>query len=167
MRSILIPGVIAGVVLGLAFVVLNALGTGLSYGAQEIAGLVLMLVAAAAAQVVALRARPLGADAGFPARYFAAMLAALATAVIYGAIAWLYFAVLDRDYLARFYQGYLERARELALAEGGSEQLVADAERMKDFILDPVSQALVQFGTVLMIGLLTGVVVAALVRPRR
>ena len=165
-HAIALPGVVAGVMLGLVFMALNTFGSNLSYGMQEVLGLGAMAVAVAFAGVRAVHRLPADAFTGFPARYFTAMLTSAITAIVHGVIAWLYFAVIDPRYLERFYAQYLERARDLAADASGNEQLVASAGKMKDFILDPFSQAMVQFGTVLMLGVLVSVVVAALVKPR-
>lgn len=164
-QAILVPGVIAGIVLGLVYMGISLLGAGMSYGAQESLGLLAIAVAAAAAQIVAIQRHPLGSQANYPARYFAGMLAGAVTALVYGLITWLYFAVINPQHLERFYDAYLERARTNAATEAEREQMITAAERMRDFIMDPFSQAMVQFGTVLMIALLVGILTAAFARP--
>lgn len=161
MRVILVPGAVAGIALGVAFMLINTGSEALSYGVREMLGLAAMLVAVFAAQLVVLRRHPLGGEAGFSARYFTAMLTGLVVAVAYGIFAWLSFAVIDPEYLSRFYAEYLERAR-----AAGDAQLLANAERMKPFILNPLSQAMVQFGTTLFFAVLAALAAAALVKPR-
>lgn len=161
MQIILIPGVIAGIALGIAFMLINGAGESLSYGVRELLGLAAMLAAVMAAEAVALRRHPLGREATFGARYFTAMFAGMVVAVTYGIVAWIGFAVIDPDYLARFYAEYVERARAT-----GNPELVAGAEQMKPFILDPLSQAMVQFGTTLLFAVLGALATAALVRPK-
>lgn len=166
MRFILVPGALAGVALGLTLMALTTFGRTLDYMTQELLGLALMVSAAAVAQCLTIQRHPLGPGAAFPARYFAAMLATAAVALVSSVIAWLHFAVLDPGYLDHFYARYVERVQAAATTPQESAQMLAAAERMKGFILDPFSQAMVQFGTVLMTGLLAGVPVTALVRPR-
>lgn len=166
MRFMLVPGALAGVVLGLALLALHTFGRTVDYVTQEILSLALMLVAVSLAQRLAVRRHPLGPGANFPARYFATMLTAAAVALVSGVIAWLHFVLLDPGYLEHFYQQYLERAQAAATTPEDAAQMRAAAGRMKGFITDPFSQAMVQFGTVLMAGLLAGVPVAALVRSR-
>lgn len=160
MQFILVPGIVAGVALGIAFAALNGTADALAYSTREILGLLAMLLGVAVAQAVALRRHPLGREAAFAARYFTAMLAGLVVSVSYGVSAWLYFAVIEPDYLAAFYAEYLARARAT-----GDPAFVENAERMKSFVLDPLSQAMVQFGTTLLISVLAALGTAWLVRP--
>lgn len=158
-RSFLVPGAIAGFLLGLATLGLGK--AGLDYATREILVLAAMALAAAVAQFAALRnARgELPLDA-FPPRYFLAMLAGAVTAAAYGLAAWLHYAVIDTTFLARVYAEYLERAQGAAASAEERQQLVEAAERMKEFVMDPFAQAMVQFGTLLMIALLTGLAVS-------
>jgi len=166
MQGVLLPGAMAGFVLGVAFIVLHTAGDALSYGTQEILGIAAIVVAICAAQVFVVSRQPATIAKEFLPRYFAAVLSAVAAAVVYGITTWLHFTVIDTNYLSRFYAQYLERVRAKATTPEESEQLIVAAERMKDFVMDPLSQAMVQFGTVLMLGLLTGVIVTALMKPK-
>lgn len=165
MNSVLLPGALAGLAIGVVFALLNSAGTELSYDTQEIVTIAAIVVAVFAAQVFAVFRQPATAVQAFLPRYFAAVMTGVSAAITYGAIAWLYFAFIDPDYLRRFYARYVERARDLASSPAEQEQLVAAAEKMKDFVMDPFSQAMVQFGTVLMLGLLTGLIVSVVTRP--
>lgn len=162
----LIPGVIAGFLLGLVSILL-AKGN-LGYGAHEFIGLLAMTVAAAAAQFTTLRGARKNSPqlAAFAPRYFLAMLTGAVTSITFGLVSWLHYAVIDREFLARFYLQYTERAKEAASSPEEAQQLLAAAEQMKDFITDPFSQAMVQFGSALMISLVTGLLVTALIKPR-
>lgn len=166
MNTVLLPGALAGVAIGLAFALLSSFGTTLSYDTHEIVTIATIIVAVFIAQVFAVTGQPAAAVQAFLPRYFAAVMASVSAAMVYGVIAWLYFAFIDTGYLGRFYEQYVERARALATSPAEHEQLVAAAEEMKDFVMDPFSQAMVQFGTVLMLGLLTGVIVSIVARPK-
>ncbi|HEX6930251.1 MAG TPA: DUF4199 family protein [Gammaproteobacteria bacterium] len=165
-RTFLVPGIVAGILLGIASVLLAKANLG--YGTTEIIGLAVMAFAAGAAQIATSRyARGnIPQLAAFLPRYFLAMLAGAVTALAYGLTSWLHYAVIDREYLERFYLQYVERARAAAASPEEARKLLAAAGRMKEFITDPFSQAMVQFGTVLMIALLTGLIVAGFARPR-
>lgn len=165
MNSVLLPGALAGLAIGVVFALLNSAGTELSYDTQEIVTIAAIVVAVFAAQVCAVFRQPATAVQAFLPRYFAAVMTGVSAAMTYGIIAWLYFAFIDPDHLHRFYAQYVERARDLASSPAEQEQLVAAAEKMKDFVMDPFSQAMVQFGTVLMLGLLTGLIVSVVTRP--
>lgn len=166
MNTVLLPGVLAGVAIGLVFALLNSIGADLAYDTHEIVTIAAIVVAIFIAQVFAVIAQPAPTVQAFLPRYFAAVLASVSAAIVYGVIAWIYFALIDTTYLGRFYEQYVERARELATSPAEREQLVAAAEKMKDFVMDPFSQAMVQFGTVLMLGLLTGLIVSVVARPK-
>src|SRR5690606_19919296 len=140
----------AGVALGLALFVLQTTGRTLDYFTQEMLGLALMVVAISMAQCLTVRRHPFGPRATFPARYFAAMFTAATAALVGGIIAWLHYAVLDPGYLEHFYQQYLDRAQAAAATPEDVTQMREAAERMKHFITDPLSRAMVQFGTLLM-----------------
>lgn len=166
-RAFLVPGIVAGLLLGLVFILLAR--APLNYGVQEILGLAAMAVATAAAQFVAMRGAHRNNTqllAAFAPRYFLAMLTGAATAFVSGLVAWLHYALIDREYLERFYLEYVERARTAAASPEEAKQLLAAAGQMKEFVTDPFSQAMVQFGTVLMVSLLTGLIVTVLSKPR-
>lgn len=166
MNTVLLPGALAGVVIGIVFVLLNSAGTDFSYDTQEMVTIAAIVMAVFIAQVFALVRQPASAVQAFLPRYFAAVITGVSAAIVYGAFAWIYFAFIDTGYLGRFYAQYVERARALAASPAEREQLVAAAEKMKDFVMDPFSQAMVQFGTVLMLGLLTGLIVSVVTRPK-
>lgn len=163
--AILVPGIIAGVLLGLAFMALSTLSDDLGYTTQEVLGLVAIALAVIGAQVAAIRRHPLGADIPYLVRYFAGMLAGVVVAVVYAILVWIYVALINPRYLEEFYTRYVERATEGVQTAAERNELIVAAERMRDFILDPLSQSLVQFGTVLVIALLTGLLVAVFVNP--
>ncbi|HEX7046583.1 MAG TPA: DUF4199 domain-containing protein [Gammaproteobacteria bacterium] len=164
--TFLVPGVVAGLLLGLVSILLSK--GNLGYGTHEIIGLLAMAIATASAQLTALRGARNNSPqiVAFAPRYFLAMLTGAVTSITFGLVSWLHYAVIDREFLARFYLQYTERAKAAAASPEEAQQLLAAAEQMKDFITDPFSQAMVQFGTALMISLLTGLLVTALMRPR-
>lgn len=164
MKMALLPGVIAG--LFIAVLVALQQAQSFSYGLQELLGLSAMALGAGIAQWLALRAGAAPPSPAFAARYFTVMITGAATAVSFGLASWLDFAIIEPDHLQNFYAQYLERASAQATTETERAEFIAAAERMKDFILDPLSQATVQFGTLLMISLLTGLVVAAIAAHR-
>ncbi|MBW3567759.1 MAG: DUF4199 family protein [Proteobacteria bacterium] len=164
MRTILLPGLIAGLILGLLFIALNTLGPSLSYTVREVTSIIAMLLALFVAQWTAIARQPAALSGAFLPRYFTAVLCGVATATVYGLMTYLHFRVIDPQYLARFHEQYIERVRGQATTAEESEQLIAAAREMEEFVMNPLSQALVQFGTVLMLGLLAGVLVALLVR---
>lgn len=164
MRNVVFPGLVAGLLLGLLFMALNTLVPSLSYTAQEVTQIVAMLLALFVAQWIAVARQPSALSDAFLPRYFTAVLCGVATAAVYGFMTYLHFRVIDPQYLARFHEEYLERVRVQATTVEESEQLIAAVDEMKGFVMDPLSQALVQFGTVLMLGLLAGVLVALFIR---
>lgn len=164
-HAIVYPGVFAGFLLGLAFILLAAFAGELGYGLQETLGLLSIAIAVGAAQWVAIRRHPIGPAAAFPARYFAAMLTGAVVSLVYAALAWFYFAVLNPAYLGEFYIRYIERAERQAETVEQRERLLANAVQMKEFVTDPASQAIVQFGTGLMITLLVAIAVAMFTTP--
>lgn len=166
MNTVLLPGAIAGIAIGLVFALLNSFGADLSYDTHEIVTIAAIVVAVFIAQVFAVMGQPAAAVQLFLPRYFTAVMASVSAAIVYGVIAWIYFLLIDTTYLGRFYAQYVERARALATSPAEREQLVAAAEKMKDFVTDPFSQSMVQFGTVLMLGLLIGLIVSVVTRPR-
>lgn len=89
----------------------------------------------------------------------------MVVAVVYAVLVWIYVALANPRYLEAFYTRYVERAVAGAQSVAEREQLTLAAERMRDFILDPLSQALLQFGTVLVLALLVGILVAVVVKP--
>ncbi|HEX7031137.1 MAG TPA: DUF4199 family protein [Gammaproteobacteria bacterium] len=161
-RSFLYPGIVAGILSGIASILLAKADPG--YGASEIIGLAIMAIAAGAAQFAAIRfARgSFPQPAAFLPRYFLAMLAGAVAAIVHGLASWLHYAVIDREFLQRFYLQYVERVKAAAASPEETRRMLAAAEQMKDFITDPFSQAMLQFGTALMIALLTGLLAAAL-----
>lgn len=159
-RSFLYPGIVAGILSGIASILLAKADPG--YGASEIIGLAIMAIAAGAAQFAAIRFARIPQTAAFLPRYFLAMLAGAVAAIVHGLASWLHYAVIDREFLQRFYLQYVERVKAAAASPEETRQMLAAAEQMKGFITDPFSQAMLQFGTALMIALLTGLLAAAL-----
>lgn len=164
MKTVLLPGAIAGLAMGVVFALLNR--AGLEYNTHEVVNLAAIVLAVFTAQVFAIIRQPAVVMETFLPRYFSAALATAAAALVYGVIAWLYFVIIDTSYLERFYGEYIERAAALSTSPAEREQLIAAAEEMKDFVMDPLAQAMVQFGTVLVLGLLTGLIVSVLTRPK-
>lgn len=165
-RTLLFPGIIAGLLLGALFAALAGMADAMSYGTQEALGLAAMAIVAGGAQALAITRAAHDPASGnrlpFAPRYFLAMLTGAVTAVVFGLFNWVNFTFIDTGYLDAFYARYLERARETAAPPEQLQQVLAAAEQMKGFLTDPFSQAMIQAGSVLMIALVTGVLVAVL-----
>lgn len=161
--SIFLPAAIAGLAITVAFALLGGVDSVLT---RELLLIAVTAVAAFAAQAWTLRHHELAAGNSFGARFFTAMLSGAMTAGSHAAAAWLYLAWINPARLERLYQEYLRRAEQAAASVEQREQVLAHAEQMRDFFLDPLSQAMMQFGTALIVVLLTALLAARLARPR-
>ena len=163
--SIFAPAAVAGLLTGIAFALIGSAVEG--FVARELLMLLAIAAGVLAGQAWTIRHHEMAASGTFGARYFTGMLSGAITGGVYSAIVWLYLAWLDPAYLERMHAEYMQRAvRSAASAEHG-DQVLASAERMRDFILDPLSQAMMQFGTALMIALITGLMAASWIRSAR
>lgn len=157
--SIFLPAAIAGVAMTAAFAIFGGVESAL---VRELLVLAVIALTAFAAQAWTLRHHELASGGSFGARFFTTMLSGAMAAGVHAATAWIYLAWINPAHLERMYAEYLRRANDAAAGAEDREQLLAHAEQMRDFILDPLSQAMMQFGSVLMIALLSGLLAARL-----
>lgn len=165
-NAILIPGLAAGAVLALVLYLSMKNGTELDYTTAELIGYSAMLLLLFAGQTVTQLQSRRKYPAAFGTRFSASMATSAVAAAVAAVFSWVYFAWLEPDYLQRFFEYYVEQMRANAESALAFEQQLTALNQSKDFFLNPVSQAVVLFGTILMIGILLSPVTAWLFRPR-
>jgi hypothetical protein len=161
-------GAAGGFLLAIAGIVLATQHAALGYQQTELLGLGIMLLGLVATQWLALhRATAMSQPAHrrqFVDRLRVTLVATLAMCLTYGALLWLYYAAINPEHLANYFEQY--RSEVLAMAQDAAN--LAQREKFvsenRDFMLDPFKQSMLMAGTLLGIGGMSAAIVAMIFR---
>lgn len=164
----LATGAVGGFLLAVAGIVLTSRHAALGYQQTELLGLGIMLIGLVATQWLALHRVMASSQSThqwqFVDRLRVTLFATLAMCMVYGALLWLYYAAINPEHLARYFEQY--RSEVLAMAQDAAslaqrEKFIAEN---RDFMLDPFKQSMLMAGTLLGIGGMSAAIVAMLFR---
>lgn len=165
-NALLVPGLFSGalVYLMLSVQMINASQTG--FDSTETITLGIMVAGLILAQVVTLGRVGQLAGIGQPwlQRVLTAAIATLLSSCVVALLLWFHYRVLDPGYLAQRHEFFLERLHGMELPEAVLHQQQKVLETSREYLLAPFQQAMLQAGTMLVLGILLSVIVASLMR---